>query len=66
MRERNVINTTTDFSILDELKESIMKLSIELETNLSLSQAKRYALKKELAMERSKLIREERRLQQKN
>ncbi len=62
----NVINTTTDFSILDELKESIMKLSIELETNLSLSQAKRYALKKELAMERSKLIREERRLHPKN
>lgn len=60
------INAPIESPILNELKESIMKLSNELETNLSLSQAKRYALKKELAMERSKLIREERRLHQKN
>lgn len=44
-----------------ELKRKVAKLETQLE-NLSLSQAKRYALKKSLAMERSKLIREERRL----
>ncbi len=48
-------------SIIDELKESIASLNLELE-NLSISQAKRFALKKELAMQRSKLIREERKL----
>ena len=50
-------------SIADELRRNIDALSQQLE-HLGLSQAKRYALKKQLAMERSKLIREERRLAQ--
>ena len=44
---------------INELKEMICQTEIEL-NNLSLSQAKRFALKKELAMQRSQLIREER------
>eukprot|EP00536_Pseudo-nitzschia_multiseries_P011357 jgi/Psemu1/259787/estExt_Genewise1Plus.C_3820022 len=47
--------------VLRELQASVDRLKAEVE-NLSLSQAKKYALKKSLAMERSKLIREERRL----
>ena len=50
-----------DNKVLDELKQKVEELKIQLE-NLSLTQAKKYALKKSLAMERSKLIREERRL----
>jgi Leucine-rich repeat (LRR) protein len=50
-----------DNKVLDELKHKVEELKIQLE-NLSLTQAKKYALKKSLAMERSKLIREERRL----
>jgi hypothetical protein len=45
----------------EELRVSIDALALQLE-NPALSQAKRYALKKNLAMERSKLIREERKL----
>ncbi len=47
---------------IETLKNNINDLTEQLE-NLSISQAKRYALKKELAMERSKLRREERKLQ---
>jgi len=47
--------------LLDALRTSILDLENQLE-KVSLSQAKRYAMKKSLAMERSKLIREERRL----
>jgi Leucine-rich repeat (LRR) protein len=47
--------------ILTELKSKIQEFEGQLE-NPSLSQAKRYAVKKSLAMERSKLIREERKL----
>lgn len=50
-------------SHLEELGKSIKTLSQQLE-HMGLSQAKRYALKKQLAMERSKFIREERRLAQ--
>jgi hypothetical protein len=52
---------STGSAELVNLKQSVHDLEVELES-LSLSQAKRYALKKKLAMERSKLIREERRL----
>ena len=58
------VTTSTESPLLHELRESVDKLSNELESNLSLTQAKRYATKKQLAMERSKLIREERRLKQ--
>ena len=47
--------------VLKELQQSVEKLKTEVD-NLSLTQAKKYAVKKALAMERSKLIREERRL----
>ena len=50
-------------SVANDLRKTIDEISTELETNLSLSQAKKYALKKNLAVTRSKLIREERRLQ---
>jgi Leucine-rich repeat (LRR) protein len=49
--------------ILFEIKHNMAQLSTELD-NMSLSRAKRFALKKELAMERSKLIREERKNEQ--
>ena len=45
--------------VINELKENICETELLLK-NLSLSQAKRFALKKQLAMHRSKLIREER------
>jgi hypothetical protein len=48
-------------SLIPDLTSKIQDFESKLE-NRSLSQAKRYALKKSLAMERSKLIREERRL----
>lgn len=48
--------------IIESLKCSINDLSEQVES-LSISQAKRYALKKALAMERSKLRREERKLE---
>ncbi len=50
-------------SIIDDLKKEMENISRELD-NLSLSQAKRLELKKSLVMKKSKLIREERRLQQ--
>jgi Leucine-rich repeat (LRR) protein len=50
-----------DHKLLKELQQSVEKLKADLD-NLSLTQAKKYAVKKALAMERSKLIREERRL----
>jgi len=50
-----------DHKLLNELQQSVEKLNVDLD-NLSLTQAKKYAVKKALAMERSKLIREERRL----
>lgn len=52
-------STTMALDLMDQLKQNIKALEMELES-LSLSQAKRYALKKSLAMERSKLLREER------
>ena len=48
---------------LEEHKQNMDSLTEQLQS-LSLSQAKRFALKKQLAMERSKYIREERRLKQ--
>ena len=51
----------SDHTLLEELQESIEKFKIEL-ADRNLTQAKKYAMKKALAMERSKLIREERRL----
>ena len=54
--ENNDVN-----NLVKELNQKINELKTKLE-NLSLTQAKKYALKKSLAMERSKLIREERRL----
>jgi Leucine-rich repeat (LRR) protein len=51
-------------SLLVELRTTIDNIANELQSNFSLTQAKRYALKKELALARSKLIREERRIQQ--
>ena len=53
--ENNDVN-----NLVKELNQKINELKTKLE-NLSLTQAKKYALKKSLAMERSKLIREERR-----
>jgi Leucine-rich repeat (LRR) protein len=47
---------------ISDLQNSIVELSSKLE-NLSISQVQRTALKKELAMQRSKLLREERKLQ---
>jgi Leucine-rich repeat (LRR) protein len=52
---------STDLDLLKRLERSIREIEIQLEKE-SISQAKKYALKKALAMERSKLIREERRL----
>jgi hypothetical protein len=48
---------------ISDLKQNIVQLSAELD-NMSISQAKRFALKKQLAMERSKLLREGRKLKQ--
>lgn len=48
--------------LVEDLKTEIATLTDELE-NLSISQAKRFALKKAVAMQRSKLIREERKLE---
>lgn len=47
--------------LIKELKKTIQATQIQLE-NLSISQATRFALKKELAMQRSRLIRKEREL----
>eukprot|EP00980_Cylindrotheca_fusiformis_P001655 scaffold374_cov124-Cylindrotheca_fusiformis.AAC.14 len=49
-------------SLIAEYKEKIQSMQKEFDTNFSLSQAKRYALKKQIAMERSKMIREERKI----
>jgi Leucine-rich repeat (LRR) protein len=57
-------NSDSTSSYLLELRASIDIIAAELQNNFSLTQAKRYALKKELALARSKLIREERRIQQ--
>ncbi len=50
--------------LLNELKEQIDAISLQLDNDFSISQAKRFALKKTLAMHRSKLIREQRRLKE--
>jgi len=50
--------------VLNEIKKEIDAITVQLENDLSISQAKRFALKKTLAMQRSKLIREERRLKE--
>ena len=57
-------NKDTKNEVLNVLKEQIESVTMQLENNLSISQAKRFALKKTLAMHRSKLIREERRLKE--
>lgn len=49
-------------SAIAHYQEKIQCIQRELDTNFSLTQAKRYALKKQMAMERSKLIREERKV----
>mmetsp|Transcript_38359 Transcript_38359/g.92789 ORF Transcript_38359/g.92789 Transcript_38359/m.92789 type:complete len:226 (+) Transcript_38359:1100-1777(+) len=48
--------------MIAECKVRIDAVQKEIDTNFSLSQAKRYALKKEMAMERSRMIKEERKL----
>lgn len=59
-------NKSTDTSVLmTELQQSIDSILEQLKDN-SLSTAKRFAVKKQLAMERSKLIRERRRLEKEN
>lgn len=54
-----------DLSAIEKLTQNIENLTIELGNN-SLSQAKQYALKKQLAMEKSKLIREQRKVEKSN
>jgi Leucine-rich repeat (LRR) protein len=49
-------------SLIAEYQEKIHTMQKEMDTNFSLSQAKRYAMKKQIALERSKMIREERKL----
>jgi hypothetical protein len=63
--ETNLNMKPEDLSVTELITKSIEKLTIELENN-SLSQAKRYALKKQLAMEKSKLIREQRKVEKSN
>ena len=48
--------------LIEEYKGTIGAIQREIDTNFSLSQAKRYALKKEMAMVRSRMIKEERKL----
>ncbi|CAJ1951968.1 unnamed protein product [Cylindrotheca closterium] len=48
--------------LIAECKERIDDVQQEIDTNFALSQAKRYALKKKIAMERSQMIKEERKL----
>jgi Leucine-rich repeat (LRR) protein len=60
--EQGQVDQELSSELQRELERNIAQLESQLEY-LSLSQAKRYALKKSLAMERSKLIRENRRLQ---
>ena len=55
-------DSNVEAPILDELREKISETEAQLK-QLSISQAKRFALKKTLAMHRSKLIREERKLE---
>lgn len=57
----SALSEESDHALLKELQESVEKIKIEL-ADRNLTQAKKYAVKKALAMERSKLIREERRL----
>jgi hypothetical protein len=59
--ERTATAAEEESSLIAEFKSKIQLLEGQLDSP-SLSQAKRYALKKSLAMERSKVIREERRL----
>lgn len=65
---QNTTNTMKCFErqaslqLIEECKERIDTVQKELDSNFSLSQAKRYALKKELAMEWSRMIKEERKL----
>uniref|UniRef100_A0A7S3QD33 Uncharacterized protein n=1 Tax=Chaetoceros debilis TaxID=122233 RepID=A0A7S3QD33_9STRA len=62
VQEKQNLNQFDDGEkLVEDLKKEIVTLTDELE-NLSISQAKRFALKKALAMQRSKLIREERKL----
>lgn len=56
-------NDYTTSPLLQELEASIAELAAELD-HPGLSEAKRYATKKKLAMERSKRLREDRRLKQ--
>ncbi|CAJ1950746.1 unnamed protein product [Cylindrotheca closterium] len=48
--------------LIAECKERIVGVQHEIDTNFALSQAKRYAMKKEIAMGRSFMIKEERKL----
>lgn len=48
--------------LIAECKARIDAVQKEMDTNFSLSQAKRYALKKEMAMDRSRMMKEERKL----
>jgi Leucine-rich repeat (LRR) protein len=49
-------------ALIEQHETKMQALQNELDKNYSLSQAKRYAVKKSLQMERSKMIREERKL----
>ena len=46
------------------LEAAVSRLQLQLDNDMGLSSAKKWALKKELAMERSKLLREQRQLKQ--
>jgi len=63
--ENNVIVSSDTSPLAEELRSKIDEFSRQL-NNAHLSEAKKYALKKSLAMEKAKLIREERRLKLKN
>ena len=49
---------------IDDLEAAVSRLQLQLDNDMGLSSAKKWALKKELAMERSKLLREQRQLKQ--
>jgi hypothetical protein len=56
-------NELATSSLADELRTEIDTLTLQL-NNVHLSEAKTYVMKKTLAVQKAKLIREERRLRQ--
>lgn len=61
----NTNDDPSSSSLADELRKEIDTLSLQL-NNVHLSEAQKYATKKKLAVQKAKLIREERRLRQEN